>query len=189
VFSSAPVWWLCWSLLLANGGLAVAAEVVSAPEYKVKAAFLYNFAKLTEWPTNAFADTNAAFVIGIVGKDPFDSQLEEVVRGKTIGGRAIAITRLASADEAKACQLLFVSRSENGRVPAMLAGLAGQPILTVGDAPDFARRGGIIGLVEVRDEIHFEINRATAAQAGLKLSSKLLRLADIVQPEAERRGD
>lgn len=182
-----------WLLLLAGAAdffsPAAAAQELTAPEYQVKAVFLYNFAKLTEWPTNAFPGTNTTFTIGVVGKDPFGTNLETVIRGKTVTGRAIVIARFATVNEIEACQLLFIPRSENGRLPATLAALADRPVLTVGDAPDFTRHGGIIGLVKARDEIHFEINRVAAAQAGLKLSSKLLRLAEIVQPDPERKSN
>lgn len=188
LFLFAPCLWLCGLFLLADIGLTLAQEP-TAPEYKVKAAFLYNFAKLTDWPTNTFAATNTPLVIGVVGKNPFDGELEAVISGKTIAGHPVDIVRFAMAGEIKACQVVFIPRSENGRQPATLAWLAGQPILTVGDAPEFARHGGIIGLVKAGGEIHFQINPAAAERAGLKLSSKLLRLAEIIQPEPERKAD
>jgi hypothetical protein len=163
---------------------AAAAEELTAPETKVKAAFLYNFAKLAEWPTNTFTNAATPLTIGVLGSDPFGPVLEEVTKGKTINGRAIVIARYDNVADVGGCQLLFISVSENGHLPAILAKLASQPILTVGDTPQFAVRGGVIGLIKREGEIHFEINRAAAARAQLKLSSKLLRLAELAPPAA-----
>lgn len=163
---------------------AAAAEELTAPEIKVKAAFLYNFAKLTEWPTNTFTNAATPLTIGVLGNDPFGPVLEEVIKGKTINGRAIGIARYENVADVGGCQLLYISAAETSHLPAILAKLANQPILTVGDTPQFAVRGGIIGLIKHEGEIHFEINRAAAARAHLQLSSKLLRLAELVPAAA-----
>ncbi len=163
---------------------AAAAEELTAPEAKVKAAFLYNFAKLAEWPTNTFTNATTPLVIGVLGSDPFGPVLEEVTNGKTINGRAVVIIVYSRVEDVGGCQLLFISAAENGHLPAILAKLADQPILTVGDTPQFAVRGGVIGLIKREGEIHFEVNRAAAARAHVQLSSKLLRLAELVSPAA-----
>ena len=159
------------------------------PEYKVKAAFLYNFAKLTEWPAGTFADTNTPITIGILGRDPFGPQLEEITRGKIVEGRAIVVTRFERVDEVRACQVLFISNSESGRLSYILSRLAGRPILTVGEMRQFAGQGGAIGLVKQGEEVHFEVNLDAVEASQLKLSSKLLRLAEIVRPNTKERKD
>jgi hypothetical protein len=164
---------------------AAAAQEVAVPEYKVKAAFLYNFAKLTEWPTNTFPDAAAPLTIGVLGKDPFGTALKKITRDKKILGRPVTVVNFQRLDQVKDCQLLFIAASEKSRLPAILTRLAGQPILTVGDTDRFAHQGGIIGLNRQGVEIRFEINREAAAQGGLTLSSKLLRLAEIVVPDRE----
>ena len=178
-----------WALALAGAAdwllPSVAAQELAAPEYKIKAAFLYNFAKLTEWPASTFPDAAAPITFGVLGKDPFGARLKDVAKGKTIAGRPITIVHFAQLNEVKDCQLLFIPASENNRLSAILTRLADRPILTVGDANGFAGSGGIIGLVRRDAEIRFEVNRHAAARAGLTLSSKLLRLAEIVPPAPE----
>lgn len=180
---------LCACLVPALAAPRARAGETPVPEYRVKAAFLYHFAKFVEWPTNVFASSNATFNIGVVGKDPFGPEIEAMMRDKSIDGRGITITRFATVEDVKGCQMLFIPQSENGLPQSSRTKLAGQSVLTVGDGLDFARRGGIIGLVKSRDEIHFEINTAAAAESRLKLSSKLLRLAKIVTPEPERKRE
>jgi hypothetical protein len=168
-----------------RGGAA--AQMLEGPtEHQVKAAFLYHFARFVEWPRPAGADSTAPFVFGVLGQDPFGRDLDEVVRGKTIQGRPVTVRRCSGAAEADSMQLLFVSASEAPRLPGILKRLAQRPVLTVGETPDFARAGGIIGFYVQKDRVRFEINLEAARRAGLHLSSKLLTLARIVSDRSER---
>ena len=160
-----------------------------APEYRVKAAFLYNFALLTEWPTNAFASANAPLVIGVLGTDPFGPGLEQTLRHRKIGPRPVRIARFARVEEVKGCQVLFINPAEAAELPAILAALAGRSILTVGETENFACHGGMIGLVRRADSsIALRINVDAVATANLKLSSKLLRLATLVHTQPADGG-
>ena len=152
-------------------------------EYLVKAAFLYNFAKFTEWPDAAFADPAAPMRMCVLGRDPFGPALNAIA-GKPIAGRTVAISRLAGVDGITDCQVLFISRSERDHLDAIIDRLEGRPILTVADMPDFSRAKGIINLKLVAERIRFEINVAVAEHAGLSLSSKLLVLAEKVSEAA-----
>ena len=102
-----------WLILTTLSGLCVAppcaAEEITAPEYKVKAAFLYNFAKLVEWPSNAFASAQSPFVLGVLGTDPFGKSLDEVVAGKKVHGHPVVVTRFEHRLDATNCHLLFIS--------------------------------------------------------------------------------
>ena len=167
---------------------AVAGDL-AAPEYKVKAAFLYNFVKATDWPPGTFASTNTPITIGILGRDPFGPELEEVIRGKSVDVRGLAVVRFDRVDEVRDCHVLFISSSESGRLSNILSQLADRPILTVGDTRQFARQGGAVGLVKQGDEIRFEVNLEAVESSRLKLSSKLLRLAQIVRSGAGDRKD
>ncbi len=156
---------------------AVAAEI--SREYLIKAAFLYNFAKFTEWPAGSFSDSAAPLDVCVFGEDPFGDALESIA-GKLIRGRKVAVHRVASIEAAAACHLLFISESEATRLAGILESLRGRPVLTIADMPDFARAGGIINLkTNPNDKVRFEINAAIAKRAGLRLSSKLLNLAEI----------
>lgn len=182
---------LCrWSLLVVAAlGMpqVCAAAAQTAPEYRVKAAFLYKFATYIRWPASPAADDLAPFVIGIIGRDPFGSSLTDVVRNQTVRGRVVRARSLRRMEEALECDLVFVSSSEMGNLKQILALLRGAPVVTVGDMDRFAEQGGMIGLVTTRDRrIRFDINKAAIERAGLRASSQLLSLARIVE---EARGD
>jgi len=149
-------------------------------EYSVKAAFLYHFAQFVEWPPDGARD-NAAITIGVLGSDPFGEVLDKAVLGKTIGGRKLAVRRFATIDKIGHCDILFISSSEASHLPAVLAGLSGTAVLTVGEADRFARRGGMIGFFFEDSRMRLEVNVATTEAAGLRVSSKLLSVARLVK--------
>lgn len=173
-----------WSVILIVAlGVAQARGGGTAPEYDVKAAFLYRFATYIRWPARAGV-ARTPFVIAIMGKDPFGSALTEVVRGQKVNGRTIRITRPARAEDALPCDVVFVSATERGKLQQILTVLRGAPILTVGDMDRFAEQGGMIGLVTSADQrVRFDINTAALERAGLKAPSQLLQLARIVDEE------
>src|SRR5437867_3518964 len=108
------------------------------PEYQLKAAFLYNFAKFTSWPAEAFSSPKAPLTIGVLGTDPFGAVLKNTVQGKTVNNRPILLRYLDRDESPKGCHILFISRSEAERIPAILASLAGQSSLTVSEVDRFA---------------------------------------------------
>ena len=166
----------CLSLALLLSADAGAQE--SQPsEYQVKAAFLFNFAKFVEWPPGSFAGATSPMVIGILGDNPFGSDLEQTIQNKTINNRLIVIKPLPSLAEATNCQVLFISTSEKKRLAEIFDGLRGASVLTVGETDRFTEAGGMINFVEEGNKIRFQINDAAAKGAGLKISSKLLSLA------------
>ena len=161
------------------GGVAWAAAQEPSREYRIKAAFIYNFAKFTRWPAGSFADDEAPLVFCIYGEDPFGGAFGPVA-GTTIRGRRVTVRRIAAIEASAGCHLLVISASEAGRLTGILAALNDRPVLTVADMPDFARAGGIINLKTTADDkLRFEINTGTARRAGLRFSSKLLSLAEI----------
>ncbi len=171
---------------------AVRAQVIDeAKATKVKAAYLYNFAKFIEWPDDALGDEEAPFVIGVLGDDPFGRSLDDTVKAKKIATRAVEIRRLRwskQVDRAKleGCHILYISNSERSRLKQIVAALEDQPVLLVADMPGFASDGGMIGFVLEKQRIIFEINREALEQAKLKASARLLKLARIVQVKGRR---
>ncbi len=151
-----------------------------ALEYQVKAAFLLNFTKFTEWPSSVFPDANSTFTICIMGIDPFGSSLEQIIRGETVGGHRMAIQRFKRGSRRQACQVLFVSRTERD-TGTVLADL-GSGVLTVGEGDGFLQDGGMISFVIENRRTRFDVNPTTAENAGLKLSSRLLSVARSVKP-------
>jgi len=178
---SQPIQWLlvCVWLLLAGNGWA--AENPELAEYQVKAAYLYNFTKFTDWPATAFASVDAPIVIGIVGDDPFGKTLDDLVKDEIVRGHPLVVKRLDPKDDLRGCHVLFICRNEKDQLPALLQKLKGTPVLTVGDAGDFAEMGGMVNFVLVQEKVKLEINQAAAEEASLQISAKLLRLARIVK--------
>jgi hypothetical protein len=176
-----------WSLTAGLGFLMArpaAAQTVRASASEVQAVFLFNFAQFVDWPAEAFSDPQAPLVIGILGKDPFGSFLDETVRGETVRGRAFRINRYRQLDEIKDCQILFISRSESKRLNDILAALKDRPILTVSNGDNFDRPGGIIRFILEESKVGLSIDLEAAQAARLTFSSKLLRSAVIVPPSS-----
>jgi len=175
------VWLIAFALLL-SGVLESPAQAEISKEYQIKAVFLFNFAQFVAWPTNAFPDAQTPLTIGVLGDDPFDAFLDETVQGEKVDGHPLVIQRYRNVEDVKNCQILFISRSESERMEQIFADLKGKNILTVGDMDGFAKNGGVIRFVTEENRIHFRINLEAAKNANLTISSKLLRLAEIVQP-------
>lgn len=171
---------LAFLLLLVFGGelgRAAAARAQGANEYQVKAAFLFNFVKFIEWPAEAFSDDGAPLVIGVVGQDPFGGYLDRAAGGKSVNGRQLLVRRFKWGEDLRACHVLFVCSSERKHLAQIIARLRGATVLTVGDMDQFTQQGGGIHFVTEASRMRFEINARAAAQARLKISSKLLALA------------
>lgn len=166
------------ALLLIVGGLWGAAAPVS--EYRLKAVFLFNFAQFVEWPPAALPRDNAPFIIGVLGKDPFGTDLDDVVRGEAVDRHPLAIARYHDVAEARNCQILFIAESEFAHLDAILTALRGRSILTVSDAEGPPLRGVMIGLIRQDNRIRLRINLEAAKVGNLTISSKLLRPAEIV---------
>ena len=154
-------------------GPARGTEHDSVLEYRVKAAFLYNFAKFIEWP----AQDSGPIVLGVLGRDPFGTILDQTVEQKTINGRPVVVRRFAGVPQAKECHILFVGASEKARLGEILPKLASFGILTVGERRGFLQAGGMVDFVVEDNNVHFEINPEAVRRAGIHISSNLLKLS------------
>jgi hypothetical protein len=157
----------------------------SLSESQVKALFLLNFTKYVDWPPQAFAGSNTPITIGIYGESKLGEALQHVVAGKSVGGRAIVIRQIQSADDSSQCQILFISDSATARISGILDKTSAWPILTVGENAAFAEHGGIINFVLRNGNVRLEIDLAAARKAGLTISSRLLAVADVVKGKAD----
>ncbi len=157
--------------------LPIGTECAQAQEHpteaQVKAAYLYNFGKFVRWQITASGDT---FDICVLGKDPFHGALESTVAGEKIDGKSI-VARDITTSESSRCQILFISTSEEARLKAVLTAARRTNTLTVSDIPEFAEHGGMIGLVNVGGKIRFEVNVSAVNDAGINVSSQLLKVA------------
>ncbi len=167
--------------LLAVCPASAAQDTPRAPEYRIKAAFLYNFLLYTEWPSSAFEKSDSPVVLQIAGEDPFGNELDLAVHGKTVRGRPIEVRRLGRAAEATRCHLLFVCDDQAKNLSQVLERHRDAPLLTVGETEDFTRAGGVIRLFVDENKVRFEVNTDAADRAHVKFSSKLLSLARIVR--------
>lgn len=146
-------------------------------EYEVKAAFLYNIVRFTDWPAESLGAAAEPFRVCVFGSNPFGSSLDRTVSGDTVEGHAMTVERIAGADRVPSCRVLFVPQSEAGRALPILRAAEAVPVLTVGEAPHFLDQGGIVNLVIEGGRVRFDVNAAAAAARGLRISSKLLRIA------------
>jgi len=159
---------------------SVYADTRPVDEYQVKAAFLYNFANFVEWPAKAFQDSNDPLVIGILGNDNLADITDRMVRNKTVNGRKLVVKRFQKPKDICKCHILFLSSSEKNQQRTILKSLEGANTLTVGETDDFTRCGGMINLI-TESRVRLEINVAAARKCSLTISSKLLRLAKVVE--------
>lgn len=180
-------------IIALSGSLSWAPAFAQAPdssdssEYLIKAGFIFNFAKFVEWPSNAFAQPDSPIVIGILGTDPFGTIIDKIVQDKKIGTRGFIVKRLkwgTDLKELKECKILFVGASEKAHIDELVQMVRGLPILTVGETPGFAERGGVIRFALEDNRVRFEVNVVAAQQADLTISSRLLTLARIIQQSA-----
>jgi len=176
-----------------NGTPLAYAQTGDAPdssEYLIKAGFIYNFAKFVEWPSAAFAQPDSPIVIGVLGTDPFGTVLDRLVQDKKIGQRGFVVRRykwgkdLKDLKDLRDCKILFVSASEKAHADEIIQLVKWLPILTVGETPGFAERGGVIRFTVEDNRVRFEVNVDAAHQADLNISSRLLTLAKIIPQTA-----
>jgi hypothetical protein len=173
-----------WFLFALAAGLlfcAIAAAQSDQPsEYEVKAAFLFNFTRFVEWPDGSFNDPHAPIVIGIIGDDPFGDSLLRIISGQKVQGRAIVIAKYRRGDDLRRCHVLFISASERQHSVQILASLRDAGVLTVSDIDGFAAAGGIMQFVMQESHVRFLVNLDAATQSKLRVSAKLLALAQVV---------
>jgi hypothetical protein len=168
--------------MLAIWLLSATAFAQSRPpsEYQIKAVFLYEFGRFVEWPSFP-QSPEQSFTICVLGADPFGVVLDNAVRNRTVNGHRVETKRLLGIRDSDTCHILFVSPSEERRVPDIVAALAGKSILTVGEGPEFTHRGGMIAFTVQDKRVRFAVNMGAAEGADLKVSSQLLKLATVIE--------
>jgi hypothetical protein len=170
-------------VLLLGAALQLSAQAPAFDEYQVKAAFLYNFAKFVEWPAGTFASSTDPIGICIVGQNPFGSTLENMVQSKKVEDRTFAVRRLPDTQQASQCQILFIGAAEWKRTRSLLEAVKIPGVLTVGESDDFTDLGGIISFRLDGPRVRIKVDLQTAEHARLRISSKLLSLAEIAKKQ------
>jgi len=157
--------------------LSLAAHGEQVPEYELKAEFLTRFATFIEWPPGAESRT---FTIGVIGHNPFNAYLEKLATRK-IKNRPVSIRYINELSQIDGCDILFIASSEKSRLQAILGRTDSRPILTVADSNGFAAAGVLINFYTTADTVRFEINEGAVEKSGLKVSSKLFKLAKVIE--------
>jgi len=160
--------------LLLLGVTTIRAQDVTEPS--LKAAFVYNFAKFTEWPDDVLP-ASGSFSACVLDDGPVGDALERVVKGRQLSGRQIVVQRVRPGSPLRGCHLLFVSGLNESQVGSVVAAVRGASVLTIGDGDDFARLGGIAHVFVENGKMRFDLNLDLARRSRLQLSSKLLSLA------------
>lgn len=168
------------SLLFALGFVA-AALAADADEYQVKGAFLYNFAKFVEWPSQDMVGLEGEIRLCVLGSPHTAAVLAQVLEGRSAGKRQVSVRQVEDLTGASWCRIFFVTKSSELDAETVVNSLGVASILTVGESEGFASAGGMVNFTTEASKVRFEINQAAARRAGLRISSKLLRLATIVE--------
>lgn len=175
---------LAWTIV--SGLPAVHVAVAALTEDEAKVGALYHFGWYVEWPATAVQGRDPAFIIGVFGADPFGGRLDDIMKSKTIREHPVVIRRYQRIEDARSSHILFISASEEQRLPSILEGLAGASVLTVSNLERFTERGGMIALRVVDRKVHFDINVEATKRVGLKMGSQLLKLARAVHGTPQR---
>jgi hypothetical protein len=155
---------------------------------RVEAAFLYSFARFVEWPDVSGTPASAPVTFCVLGSAPLQNVLEQSLAGKAINGHPVVARRIGRPEDALQCQIAFIGWDERKRLPALLAILNGAPVLTVADFEQFATHGGMIQLIKEGNKFRFAVNIDAVAHNGLRVSSKLLQLAEVVHESGTARS-
>ena len=178
--------WRAWAwatcLCVAGlGGGARAQGPAGAPlERSVKAAFLYKFLSYTEFPPNAFSDAAAPVVIGVADADELAAELGRIVAGRSVNNRPLVVRTLHEGDAPSGIQLLFVGGSDGARVARLLRAAAPAPMLVVSEADNGLQQGSVINFKVIAERVRFDVSLEAADRNNVKLSSRLLTVANHV---------
>lgn len=152
----------------------------ASAEYDLKAAFIYQISKFVDWPAAA-----APPRLCVLGGNPFGAALEPL-RGKPVNERKLEVTLLDMGADIRECSMLFIAPPAERHLERIAAISRGAGILTIGDTDGFAKRGAMVNFYLDNGKVRFEINLDVARQGGLKISSKLLSLARVVDFQHDR---
>jgi len=170
-------------ILMMNYSALLCASDRQAKEYFLKTAFLYNFARLVEWPKTTFKTPSVPIRLCFIGRDNFADALT-AIENKKAHSRPLIIKRDITLSDIPHCQILFISPSEEDRLSDVLKVSAQYPVLTVSELDDFAeKKGHIRFFIKGNNTLSLEINLEAAKQSDLKISSRILSIAKIVKSE------
>lgn len=171
--------WLALWLALACAG-ALAQQAGATRDSAVKAAFLYKFAGFVDWPAGTFKRPDDPLVIAVQGDDAVLADLQQIVAGRTVEGRPVVVRRFREGDGDTVAHVLLVGPDRDARVREIAAGVPG-PVLVVTEQEGGLRLGGVLNFVQDGGRVRFAASLASAEARGLRLSARLLAVAQVVE--------
>ena len=165
-------------IAIACGQNLAHAQAIS--EYRVKAAYLYSFARFIEWPSQSFANAAAPLKFCIMNDQAVEYELNQIAGNKRVDGRRVEVLSVQSSDEVEDCHLLFINSSQSKRAQHILDNLRHKTVVTVGDSKGFVEQGGIIDFALQDNRVQFRVNHRAANEAGVQISARLLSVAKMV---------
>lgn len=178
------------SLLVAIASLAITpsapAQTKAVGENELKAAFVAKFPLFVSWPEKSFETPTSPIVVGLLGRNTFGPYLEAALKDKVAGGHPVTVKICETVEEATACQIVFIAESDKATVETILKGLAKHTVLTVSDEPNFAERGGMLGLAETDRKIRLEANVEAIQHSDLRVDPQLLRISKVVASSTKK---
>lgn len=166
---------LCFSLLMGTTKPAFAAYNLNS----VKIAYVYNIAKFTRWPDSTWPTENSPFLFCVYGKGEVIDGLQ-ALQTKQIDGHPIELLRLDNELAFDKCNALYIDSDERSRYRYILSLIDPKTVLTISDGVSFLHSGGLITLVEGDQRVRFQVNMEQLSQSILQFSSKMLKLAILV---------
>ena len=167
---------LAFGLVVVTSAHCAADQLHAAPEAEIKAAFLYHFGQFVDWPAETLARANRIRLC-VLADESFAATARSALHGKTLHDRPVVVERIGPEDPLDDCHILFIGDAGADHADGILKRIADRPILTVGDLPQLAAAGTVIGFTMEQAKIRFLINAAAAQRAGIRVSSQLMKLA------------
>jgi len=179
---------VCVALAIATAPLLTLAQSIdddgaTALERRVKAAFIYKFIDYIGWPQNLFSQPDAPLTIAVMGDNQLADELSNLVADRTVNGRPIVVRKLSDINPSTVIQVLFVGQNESTKISQVTKALEPRPILIVTESEGALAKGSIINFMMIDGHVRFEIALDSAEKRGLKLSSRLLEVAQNVRSE------
>lgn len=174
-----------WMLLILFTSLSTG-EIHGQPpvgsEYQVKAAFIYNFARFTQWPEDAFPSPDSPLILCFIASEP-DAEILLALEDKLVRSRRLVVRKLDSDSDSSldGCHIVYLATGEVEIIRRSLALTRGRAVLSIGQSDAFIRQGGVINFFEREQRLRFAVNLDAADEAGLKFSSQMLMSAEIFQ--------
>ena len=157
------------------------AQPAEAPrESAVKAAFLYKFGAYVSWPPGSFRRTDEPLVIAVAGDEEVAADLEQLAFGKTVEGRPVVTRRVPESGSVTGAHILFLGERRPARLREAIAAAAG-PVLVVTEQENALQLGSVINFSVTGARVRFSVSLAAAEARGIKLSSRLLAVAQTVE--------